>query len=139
MSTATSSYLGDLRISSTHVRSGNEIITDAPIDNHGKGAAFSPTDLLATSLLNCMITVIGIKANQKGIKAGEINGNVNKVMASGPRRVSRLEIMISFTSFELTDAEKKLLEQTALNCPVAKSIHPDITTTVEFIYNEKRP
>ncbi len=132
--TSTIEYLGELRTEAIHVRSSNKIITDAPTDNHGKGEAFSPTDLLATSLVSCMITVMGIKAGKNEIAMGQVKGSVEKIMASGPRRVKELNVHLTFSDYDLNEAEKKFLEDTAINCPVAKSIHPDITVNLKFTY-----
>ena len=134
MKTSATHYEGGLRTTSTHVRSGNSIITDAPPDNHGLGQAFSPTDLTATSLVTCMITIMGITAEKHQWKMGEVDGSVEKIMAEGPRRIIELNIEITFRNADL-DAEKKaFLERAAINCPVAKSLHPDIRQNVKFIY-----
>jgi len=132
--TSTIEYLGELRTEAIHVRSSNKIITDAPTDNHGKGEAFSPTDLLATSLVSCMITVMGIVAEKREITLGKVQGSVEKIMSSGPRRVSELNVQLTFSEYDLSEAERKILEDTALNCPVAKSTHPDITVNLKFTY-----
>ncbi len=132
--TSTIEYLGELRTEAIHALSSNKIITDAPTDNHGKGEAFSPTDLLATSLVSCMLTVMGIVSEKREITMGKVQGSVEKIMASGPRRVSELHVHITFSEYELNEAERKILEDTALNCPVAKSIHPDITVNLKFTY-----
>ena len=133
--TASFTYLGALRTEALHERSSNKIITDAPVDNNGKGEAFSPTDLVATAMVTCMITVMGIAANKKDLQMGEVKGAVEKIMTSGPRRVAALNIKLNFTNHHLEDAEKKYLENVAMNCPVAKSIHSDIEVKVEFSYD----
>ena len=97
MATARIEYLGELRTKCTHLRSGTEILTDAPVDNHGKGEAFSPTDLLATAYVSCMLSVVGIHCNENGIEMVGGTGEVTKVMASGPRRVEKLEISLDFS------------------------------------------
>lgn len=132
--TATVSYLGELRTEATHLRSGNVIITDAPVDNHGKGEAFSPTDLLATSLVACEISIMGIVANKHAIDMGKVSGTVEKIMAENPRRVSILNIVLTFEGGNLSDKEKIILEHAAETCPVAKSLHPDIQVNVQFVY-----
>jgi len=132
--TATIDYLGDLRTRAIHVKSDNQIVTDAPTDNHGKGEAFSPTDLLSASLVSCMITVMGIIANKRDIAMGKVNGSVEKIMASSPRRVAELNVQLTFSEYDLSDAEKKLLEDTAINCPVAKSLNAEIVVNVKFTY-----
>ena len=128
-------YLGELRTQATHLRSGEQILTDAPTDNNGKGEAFSPTDLVATSLLSCMLTIMGIQAEKKGYKMGEVSGTVEKIMADAPRRISRINIELTFRRQDLSAMERKHLETAAMNCPVAKSISPDIQQKVKFLYD----
>lgn len=128
------SYQGGLRNEATHVRSGNKLITDAPPDNHGRGEAFSPTDLLCTSLASCMITLMGISAESKNITLGKIDADIEKIMASDPRRVSGINLAITIEDKNFTEREKTILENAALTCPVAKSIHPDIAVQVNFTY-----
>ena len=131
MTTSTVVYQGDLRTQALHLKSNNEIITDAPTDNHGKGEAFSPTDLLATSLASCMLTIMGIKAASMELDLSGTKAEVTKVMATEPRRVSEVQVEIYFKqSFDART--QKVLEQAALSCPVAKSIHPDIKQAIEF-------
>lgn len=125
-------YLGDLRNHATHVKSGNTIITDAPTDNKGKGEAFSPTDLLCTSLATCMITLMGITAQEKNILLGEMEAEIEKIMYAEPRRVGEIRIAFKMSSTNLTEREKKIIEHAAQTCPVAKSIHPDIIQTIIF-------
>lgn len=133
--TATFTYQGNLRTLAVHSRSSKELITDAPVDNNGKGEAFSPTDLVATALVTCMITVMGIAAEKNDIQMGEIEGEVEKIMASNPRRVATLNVKLHFSAHHLSDSEKKYLENIAINCPVAKSIHPDIAVNMAFSYD----
>ena len=133
--TANVRYDGELRTTATHIFSQQQIITDAPPDNNGRGEAFSPTDLLATSLVACMITVMGILARKKDIRMGEVSGEVEKIMASDPRRVSALIVALRFSGHELSETEKALLEDAAINCPVAKSIHPNIAVNIKFSYD----
>jgi len=135
MTTSKVTYQGDLRTTAIHLQSNNEIITDAPTDNHGKGEAFSPTDLLATSLASCMLTIIGIKAVDMGIDIKGTVAEVTKVMAADPRRVSEVNIVITFNQ-DLDDKTQKIFYNTALSCPVAKSVHPDITQSLTFNYIE---
>ena len=129
-----SSYLGELRVSSTHLASNTEIITDAPVDNNGKGESFSPTDLVATALGTCMITVMGIYAEKNGILMPNVYSRTNKVMSSSPRKISKLKIEIIFGDNQLSEVEKQCLKDVALNCPVAKSLHPDLKQEIEFIF-----
>lgn len=137
MNTVDVTYLNGLRCEATHLKSGNQLITDAPTDNHGKGEAFSPTDLIAASLLTCMITVMGIKAENKGLvkEMGKVTGSVKKIMVDQPRRVAQLNVTLVFEDQRLSTTDRKLLESTAMNCPVAKSIHPDINQQVQFQYS----
>ena len=134
LNTADFKYLGGLRTEATHLRSDTSILTDAPTDNHGKGEAFSPTDLVASSLVSCMITVMGIKADKHNMDMGEVSGTVKKIMASEPRRVAQLNVEIAFKGHRLSSTERNILEKTALTCPVAHSLHPDITQQVKFSY-----
>ena len=129
MTTSKVTYQGDLRTIAIHLQSNNEIITDAPVDNQGKGEAFSPTDLLATSLASCMLTIIGIKARDMEIDIAGTTAEVTKIMAAEPRRVSEIHVEITFNQ-ELDDKTQKIFYNTALTCPVAKSIHPDIIQRV---------
>ena len=127
-----SSYLGELRVSSTHLASNIEIITDAPVDNNGRGESFSPTDLVATALGTCMITVMGIYAEKNGISMPNVYSRTNKFMSSSPRKISKLKIEINFEGNELSYSEKQSLKEVALNCPVAKSLHADLQQEIEF-------
>ena len=128
-------YKSQLRTTAIHLQSNNEIITDAPTDNQGKGEAFSPTDLLATSLASCMLTIIGIKARDMEIDITGTTAEVTKVMAADPRRVSEVHIAITFNQ-QLDEKTQKIFYNTALTCPVAKSIHPDIMQKVTFNYKD---
>ncbi len=127
-------YKGELRTSAAHIKSGQQIITDAPIDNNGKGEAFSPTDLLATSLGSCMLTVMGIVAKRNNINIDGTKMEILKIMADNPRRVSELCLTMFFPANNYSQKEKDLLEHTALTCPVAKSLHPDIQQKTRFHY-----
>ncbi len=133
MPTSTVTYLGELRTESTHLQSGEKIITDAPLDNKGRGEAFSPTDLLATSLGNCMLTVMGIAARERGIDINGASCEITKVMAAGPRRVSEVHALLTLPS-DYPDKQKALLENAARTCPVFYSLHPDIKKIIEFRY-----
>lgn len=127
------SYTGDLSTECTHVKSGNRIKTDAPTDNNGKGQAFSPTDLVATALASCMITVMGIKANSSRIPFEKVSAEVLKVMSSNPRRISEIRVVIHVGE-KWDSKERHIIENTAKTCPVAQSLHPDTTQQIEFIY-----
>lgn len=134
MDTARISRTEPLRTEVVHVRSGQRFITDAPVDNQGKGEAISPTDLLATSLAACMITTMDIRARERGIDLGDISATVVKHMASDPRRVVRIEVLLEMEGGRLGPAERTLMERTAETCPVALSLHPDVAQEVRFRY-----
>lgn len=125
-------YLGELRTESVHLKSNNSLITDAPLDNNGKGQAFSPTDLLATALATCMITVMGINANKHGLNIDGIDCSVTKIMAINPRRVSEVVIEFNFPKNNFDEKQKEMLREAAHTCPVAFSLHPDLVQTVSF-------
>jgi uncharacterized OsmC-like protein len=127
-------YTGHLHCKATHTKSGVVIETDAPTDNHGKGESFSPTDSVATALGTCMLTTMGIAADARNINIDNTSVKVTKIMASAPRRISEIHIEMAFPHNRYTEEQKKLLEETALNCPVAKSLHPDIKQKVTFLY-----
>ncbi len=129
--TSTVTYTGDLRTVCHHMRSGNEFITDAPVDNHGLGQAFSPTDTVATALASCMLTVMGIKARDKGIELEGSKAEITKHMAANPRRISRIEMLV-YMPAAVGAKERKMLEHTARTCPVMMSINPAIETDIEF-------
>ena len=126
-------YLGNLRTESVHISSNDMILTDAPTDNNGKGEAFSPTDLVATSLSSCILTVIGIIS--KRIKYDLINtkSSVKKIMSSNPRRIVEIVVKIEFSQ-SADSKTRSIIEKTALNCPVSKSLHPDIKQNISFIW-----
>ena len=133
--TSTVIYEGNLRTKATHLQSGNSIITDAPTDNNGKGEAFSPTDLVATALASCMMTIMGIYARNNNIALDGTRLEITKVMASDPRRISAVHITFYIANGKLLDdITRKKLEHAALHCPVAKSLHSDIQQVVQFIY-----
>jgi uncharacterized OsmC-like protein len=134
METAKTVYLGELRTEATHVRSGIKIITDAPTDNQGRGEAFSPSDLLATALGSCMLTIMGIASRTHQIDMNGTKITVKKVMASNPRRVSEVHIDFDMPEVNYTDKEKSILENAARTCPVALSVHPDIRQVLNFKY-----
>lgn len=126
-------YLGDLRTESIHIKSGNRIITDAPTDNHGKGEAFSPTDLVCASLASCKMTIMGILANREGIDLSGLTCEIEKIMASNPRRISEIKITFELPNSQLSEKHRTMLINAANTCPVALSLHPDIRRTV--VYN----
>ena len=133
MATSKVIYEGGLRTVSTHLQSGEKIVTDAPLDNKGKGEAFSPTDLLATSLANCMLTIMGMAANTHGIDIDGSAAEVTKIMAADPRRVAEIKVSFHFPKgADYSDKEKQILEKAALTCPVHYSLHPDIKKEIDF-------
>lgn len=126
-------YKGALRTEAKHLQSETIIETDAPTDNQGKGERFSPSDLLATSLGCCMLTIMGIKARDMNVVLEGTKVSIQKFMKPEPRRVSGIEVRFNFpSSLKLDDKQKTVLERAAFTCPVAKSIHPDIEVNVEF-------
>ncbi|WP_417608647.1 OsmC family protein [Owenweeksia hongkongensis] len=124
-------YQGGLRTEAEHLKSGQKIITDAPTDNHGKGEAFSPTDLLSTALGACMLTVMGIKAQSLGFDLEDASAEIIKVMDDNPRKVGEVGVKISLKQ-NCDDKTKKILEGIGLNCPVAKSLASDLKQNVSF-------
>lgn len=134
MATIKANYSGNLRTEAIHIQSGKTLITDAPVDNMGKGEAFSPTDLLATSLGTCMLTTMAIAAQKNGFEMQNVSIEITKIMASNPRRVDEVQISMDLTDTAYTEEQKSILESAALNCPVAKSLHADLKQTVDFIY-----
>lgn len=126
-------YRGDLRTEAVHLQSSSEIITDAPVDNHGKGEAFSPTDTVATALASCMLTVMGIKAKDLNLNLKGTSAEVTKTMAANPRRISKVEIKINFLE-TYPEKTSKILENTAKTCPVLESLHPDMEKIISFHY-----
>lgn len=133
MITSIVKYTGNKNTQAIHVRSNSVIETDAPPDNNGKGEKFSPTDLLATSLASCMITIMSILAERENIPL-EVSAEVTKIMADNPRRVVEILIKLSIKDFNYTDKQKKMLENAAYTCPVAKSLHPDIQQKISIIW-----
>lgn len=134
METIRTIYKGNLRTEALHIKSGQIIITDAPIDNQGKGEAFSPTDLLSASLGSCMLTVMGIAARTHHIDMDGAAIGITKLMASNPRKVSEIIIEFKIQGKNYSDKEKVILEKAALTCPVALSLNPDIKQTIHFSY-----
>ena len=125
-------YQGNLRTAAVHLKSAAEIITDAPTDNNGKGAAFSPTDLVATALASCLITIMGIKANTMEVDITGISAEVIKVMDANPRRISEIKIAVTMPQGNYSEKDKKILEAAARACPVAQSLHPNTLQTINF-------
>ena len=135
MATSSVKYLGKLRTEAVHLESGTTILTDAPKDNNGEGQAFSPTDLVATALASCMISIMGIVSRRDQITPIDgAKAEVTKIMYAEPRRIGEIHIRITFPPNKYSDKEKKIYEHAAYTCPVAKSIHPDIKQDILFIW-----
>ena len=133
METSKVIYTGDLRTEATHVKSGQSFITDAPVDNQGKGEAFSPTDLLATSLGTCAITMVGIAARTHGFNVDGTSIKVTKIMASEPRRIGEVIVELDFPAVQYSDKQKAIIRRTIDTCPVGLSLNPALKQT--FILN----
>jgi putative redox protein len=134
MPTIETKYPGELRTKATHVRSGNTLITDAPVDNKGKGEAFSPTDLLATSLGSCAMTIIGIASRTHGFNVDGTEIHITKIMAENPRRVGEVIVEFEFPKNDYSENEKAIIENAAKTCPVAKSLNAELKQTFIFTY-----
>ena len=126
-------YLGELRTQCEHLQSNSTFITDAPLDNQGKGEAFSPTDTVATALGSCMLTIIGIKARDLAVDLKGTTAEVTKTMAADPRRISGIKVVINFPD-SYDDKYRKILERAAKTCPVLHSLHPNIILDIGFHY-----
>ncbi|MEG2121750.1 MAG: OsmC family protein [Rikenellaceae bacterium] len=131
--TAKTTYLGNLRTEITHILSGNKIITDAPLDNNGRGEFFSPTDMVASALGSCMLTIMGIAAKTHGFDIDGTTLQIEKVMATSPRRIAEIKIEATFPH-DYEPKVKRILELSAKECPVAGSLHPDLKQTITFKY-----
>ena len=129
---ATAEYLGQLRTQAIHLRSGNTVITDAPIDNMGKGEAFSPTDLVCAALSSCMMTIMGQVAEREAIDLKGLKTEIVKVMSNNPRKIAEIEITFSHLHLVATDIQKQKLMNAARTCPVALSLSEDLKQTVIF-------
>ncbi|MBK7850883.1 MAG: OsmC family protein [Bacteroidetes bacterium] len=134
METVHTVYIGELRTEATHVKSQEQIMTDAPPDNQGKGEYFSPTDLLATSLGSCMATLMGIASRTHQINIDGTELRITKIMASNPRRVAEVQIDFDMPDIQYSEKEKAILVNAAKTCPVALSLHPDLKQTIQFLW-----
>jgi len=130
--TTTITYSGNLHTEAVHVRSGNSLTTDAPTDNGGEGKAFSPTDMVATALGTCVLTIMGQAAVRDGVDMTGAKAEVTKTMSSSPRRISAIDIEIYMPDHSYSDKEKASLLRAAKHCPVANSLHPDIEERITF-------
>ncbi|MBL7736245.1 MAG: OsmC family protein [Chitinophagaceae bacterium] len=129
--TSTVLYEGNLRTVCTHLRSGSAIETDAPVDNNGRGERFSPSDMVATALGACMLTIMGMRANDMEVDLKGVKIEVEKIMKTDPRRIAAINLTFHFpSSLVLTERQKQILEKAAHSCPVIYSIHPDIEVGV---------
>jgi uncharacterized OsmC-like protein len=137
MATSKIIYSGELRTNAVHISSSNSIVTDAPIDNFGRGEAFSPTDLAATSLASCMLTVLGIYAQNNGINMIDSNAEVTKLMSTeGPRKILGIDVDLEIVTKEiLDDKQKTILERVARTCPVSLSLHPDLKQNIQIKFS----
>lgn len=131
--TASVVYTGHLRCSCTHIQSGTVIETDAPTDNRGKGERFSPTDTLCVALATCIVTTMALKANDMNIDLSNTSIAVTKHMLSEPRRIGKVDVILNFpASLQLEEKDKLILQRVGDNCPVAKSLHPDLNVNIEY-------
>lgn len=128
-------YNGDIRTEAEHLRSGTKIITDGPVDNHGRGESFSPTDLMCTSLGACMLSIMGIVSKTHNLNIDGATADITKIMAAEPRRVAEIKVDL-FLPGSYDEKEKKMLENAARNCPVAKSLNSDLMQTITFNYKD---
>ena len=135
METARTKYLGDLRTEIVHVRSGSLITTDAPVDNKGKGENFSPTDMVASALGSCILTIMGIAAREHSFSIDGCSCKITKIMTDVPRKIGEIQIEFDFTSNSYTDKQKKILEYCVKTCPVALSLNESVNQNVKLIFN----
>lgn len=131
MATSNITYVGDLRTVCIHLQSGTQIVTDAPTDNHGKGEAFSPTDLVATALGSCMVSIMAIKSKDLNVDLKDSTVSITKIMQAEPRKIAKIEVILNM-SVETSEKNKTILERAAMTCPVLLSLHPDIEKDVVF-------
>jgi len=132
METAKTRYLGDLRTEMTHLRSGSVIITDAPVDNKGRGEYFSPTDLVASALGSCIYTIMGIAAMEHGFSIEGSSCSITKIMTDKPRKIGEVRIEFDLTSNSYTDKQKKILDHCVKTCPVALSLNESVIQNVRL-------
>jgi putative redox protein len=125
-------YMGDLRTQAKHLKSGNLVVTDAPIDNMGKGEAFSPTDLVSAALCSCMMTIMGQVAEREGINLKGLSSEVVKVMSSNPRKIAEIQITFTHAELNATEVQKQKLKNAAKTCPVALSLAESVKQIVTF-------
>ena len=128
-------YKGDLRTKAMHLKSGATLEMDAPVDNMGKGESFSPTDMLATALGSCMLTIMGIAAKNQNININGTHAKIKKIMGKNPRRIKEIYLEIFFVN-SINTKHRKILERAAHHCPVSKSLHPNLKELVTFNYSK---
>lgn len=124
-------YVGDLRTTCIHLQSGTEILTDAPTDNHGKGEAFSPTDLVATALGSCMVSIMAIKSKDLEVDLKDSTVSITKIMQAEPRKIAKIIVVLDM-AIVASEKNRTILERSAMTCPVLLSLHPDIEKEVTF-------
>jgi len=134
METAATVYKGDLRTEITHLRSGSMIITDAPVDNKGKGENFSPTDMVACALGSCIYTIMGIAAREHNFSIDGSTCRITKIMTENPRKIGEIRINFDFTMNEYTEKQRKILDYCVKTCPVALSLNDSVTQNVTLIF-----
>lgn len=127
-------YVGDLRVEAIHQRSGTKLFSDAPVDNHGQGRSFSPTDLVCVAAVSCMLTIMGIAANTGGFSIDGATVAVTKEMADSPRRIGKIAFEIDMRGLSLDEKSRKIVERSAQACPVMQSLHPSMEKELHFIY-----
>ena len=135
METTKTIYKGNLRTEMTHIRSGSVVVTDAPVDNKGKGEHFSPTDLVASALGSCILTIMGIAAQEHGFSIDGTSCSITKIMAENPRRIGEVKIEFDFKANTFTDKQKKILEYCVKTCPVALSLHESVKQNVTLLFD----
>ncbi len=137
MGTSEVIYLGNLRTKAKHLASGSEIITDAPVDNKGKGEFFSPTDLVATSLASCILTIMGIGAENFRYNIDGTKAEITKIMTDNPRKIGEIKIIFTFPNHNFTKKQKQALISIAKTCPVALSLSLDVKKSITFVFNDE--
>jgi len=134
METVRTKYKGDLRTEAVHLRSGSVIVTDAPVDNKGKGENFSPTDMVAAALGSCIFTIMGIAAREHGFSIDGSSCRITKIMTENPRKIGEIKIDFDMTAIDYTEKKKKILENCVKTCPVARSLHESVFQNVTLIF-----
>lgn len=132
MTTLTSVYKGSLRTENTHTRSGQVVITDAPVDNKGKGEAFSPTDLVCTALSSCMLTTMAIVADREQVDMTGMTTEVVKIMGANPRKIAEIQVTLTHPGLKASAEQIDKLKLAAHTCPVALSLHDSVKQTITF-------